>query len=133
MRKTHRHQLHLSFGAVVALLLAAVVLLPAPVPAATKSSSAPPAKTAGAGHLVIKRSANLGDTMVDLSIDGKEVARIRFNGTYDAPIAAGAHIVSALPFPNREHATASVVKLNVQPGKTYTYTALVEDVRIALR
>lgn len=82
---------------------------------------------------MIKRSANLGSTIVGLSIDGKQVAKINFNGTYEAPISAGPHRLTTIPIPNREHAEVSQVQINVQPGKTYTFTAFRDDVRIVLK
>jgi hypothetical protein len=132
MSNSRRYQLRFLF-ALASLALLAFALLPMQAPAASKASSAMPAKNEGTGRLIVKRSANLGSTIVGLSVDGKQVARINYNGTYDAPISAGPHVLTALPIPNREHADATTVKVNVQPGQTYNFTAYRDDVRIALR
>ena len=91
------------------------------------------AKSKEAGRLVIVRAANLGGAVVGISIDGKEVAKLNFNGRYDAPIAAGPHSLTAIPIPDREHAGPSERKVVVEPGKTLTFTAKREDVRVVLK
>ena len=127
------HNFVLFFAAVVCATFAAFVLLPADSLGAAKPSPATAAKTQAAGRLIVKRSANLGLTGVGISVDGKQVAKLNFNGSYDAPIAAGQHTITALPIPNHEHADPTNVRLTVQPGKTYTFTAYRNDVRIALK
>ena len=134
MYKSCRYRkLQLLIAAVGCAALASIFLIPANLRAAGKSHPVAAAKDQGTGELVIKRSANLGSTIVGLSIDGKQVAKINFNGTYEAPIPSGAHTLSTIPIPNREHAEASQVQINVQPGKTYSLTAYRDDVRIVLK
>ncbi|HEY1582465.1 MAG TPA: hypothetical protein VGF73_05150 [Chthoniobacterales bacterium] len=90
-------------------------------------------KSADTGHLVILRSANLGQTIIDLSIDGKHMANINFNGHYETDLSAGQHVLRTLPVPNREQARPSEKRLTVVQGRTYKLTAFRSDVAIVLR
>lgn len=100
--------------------------------AAEKAAPAP-AKGQEAGRLVVIRAANLGVQVFGISIDGKQVYKSNFGGRYDAPLAAGPHTISTIPIPDSEHAGVSERKVTVEPGKTYTFTAKREDVRIVLK
>ena len=120
------------FFLVAAVCSLALFCLHSPGIAAEKAAPAP-AKSQADGHLVIVRAANLGSQVFGLSIDGKQVAKINFGGRYNAPIAAGPHTISTIPIPDSEHAGPSDRKLMVEPGKTYTFTAKRDDVRIALK
>jgi hypothetical protein len=122
----------LAFIASIACLLGFALIHP-PSVAAAKSAPAAAPKSEESGHLVIVRAANLGAAVIGLSIDGKQVMKLNFNGKYDAPIAAGPHTLSVIPIPNSEHATANELKLTVQPGKTYHYTVKRDDVRVVLK
>jgi len=118
--------------AIAICILALFCVHPPAIFAAEKAASAP-AKSEQAGRLIIVRAANLGSSVVGISIDGKQVAKLNFGGRYDAPIPAGSHTISSVPIPDREHGGVSDRKLTVEPGKTYTLTAKRDDVRIALR
>lgn len=119
----------------VAIAICSLVLFCAHPPATLAAEKAAPAaaKSQEAGRIVIVRSANLGGAVVGISVDGKEVARLTFNGRYDAPIAAGPHTLTSTPIPDREHAGVSELKVTVEPGKTYKFTAKRSDVRIVLK
>ena len=99
--------------------------------AAQKKEMAPAAQ--GMGHLVVKRAANLGATIVGLKIDGKEVDRISYNRTYSAPISAGAHVLTSYPVVSYENARPVDTRINVEAGKTYTFTAKRSDIQVVLR
>jgi len=122
-----------AFIATIACLLGFALIHPPSVAVAAKSAPAAAPKGEESGHLVIVRAANLGAAVIGLSIDGKQVMKLNFNGKYDAPIAAGPHTLSVIPIPNSEHATANELKLTVQPGKTYHYTVKRDDVRVVLK
>ena len=74
--------------------------------------------TQGVGRLIIVRAANLGPTIVGLKIDGKDVDKISYNRRYDAPIAAGAHVLTVYPVVSYEGARPVDARINVEPGKT---------------
>jgi len=85
------------------------------------------------GRLVIKRAANLGPTIVGLKIDGVQTDQISYNRTYNAPIAAGSHVLTVYPVVSREGAKPTETRVNVEAGKTYTFTAAREDIQIVLK
>jgi hypothetical protein len=116
-----------------ALTCALIALLPAIAVAAGTPSPAAAAQNQAAGRLVIKRSAHLGSSFVSLSIDGKEVAKIGFNGSYDAPLAAGPHVLTVFPIAGREHPQPFTTRITVEPGKTYTFTLVRSDVSVILK
>lgn len=128
MNKTHRILLVLACAA-----LAGGGFLPGIASGAGKASPAPAQQTQDTGKLVIVRSANLGQTVVEVSIDGEQKARLNFGGRYETPLPVGQHVVTTLPMPNREHAQPSQTRVNVQKGKTYTFTAVRSDVAIVLK
>lgn len=117
--------------ACAALALSAVI--PGIASGAEKSSAPAAQKSQEAGRLIITRSSRLSQLVVGLSIDGKQVAKILYNNRYDAPLAAGPHTLTVVPIPNREQASPTSIQVNVQPGKTYTFTAALNDVRIVLK
>lgn len=133
MNKIYLHRNRSIFVlAVVCATLAC--LIPRDVSAAGKTSpAAKQQKSEGAGRLVVVRSANLGTTVVGLSIDGKETAKINFGGRYDAPLAAGQHVLTVIPIPNREQAQPNQTRITVEPGQTYKFTAKQSDVAIVLK
>jgi hypothetical protein len=133
MRKTY-HLKHNSFVlAVACAALAWGTIVPAVVSGAGKTSPAPAQKTEDTGRLVIVRSANLGQAVVGVSIDGVQTAKINYNGRYDAPLAVGQHVVTVVPIPNREFGKPSQTRLTVEKGKTYAFTAKRDDVAIVLK
>lgn len=108
--------------------------IPEGVLAAAKASpEAKQEQNQPAGRLMIVRSANLGSAVVGVEIDGKQTARINFGGSYDEPLPAGHHVITVTPIPNREHAQPNKTQLDVQPGRTYKFTAARSDVAIVLR
>lgn len=119
----------------LAMLGAALIcFLPEGMLAAGKASpAAKQEQTQAPGRLLIVRAANLGTVVVGLTIDGRETAKLNFGGSYDAPLAAGPHVVTVVPIPNREHGEPNQTRINVQPGQTYKFTAKLSDVSIVLR
>lgn len=118
--------------AVAGALLACFI--PASVLAAGKAApAAKPEQAQQAGRLIIARSANLGQAVVGVAIDGKETATINYGRTYNEPLAAGQHVITVTPVPNFEHALPSGRQVNVQPGKTYKFTAKRSDVAVVLK
>ena len=113
--------------------LACGALLPIIAFGAGKTSAAPAAMAEGTGKLVIVRSANLGLTVIGVSIDGEQKAKINYNGRFEAPLSVGPHVITTVPIPNREHAQPAQTRVNVEKGKTYTFTAARSDVSIVLK
>ena len=101
--------------------------------AAGKASPAPAQNAPAAGRLVIMRSATLGPTIVGLKIDGTEVAQLSYNRSYKAPLAAGPHTLTVYPVVSLEGAKPTEIRVNVEPGKTYTFTAARKDIQLVLQ
>ena len=133
--KTNRFRLHrgalLLFAACMAL--AGLLLGSESLSAADKASAVPRQTGAAPGRLVIVRSASLGPTVVGLKVDGVQTARISYNRRYDEPIAAGSHVLTVYPVTSLEGAKPTETRINVQPGKTYTFTAARDDIQIVLK
>ena len=101
---------------------------------ATGKASFTPAKmTEGPGRLIILRGPNIGPQIVGLDIDGVQAALISYNRRYDAPLAAGPHILTVFPLIGRWTVRTEGKKVNVEPGKTYTFTATWQHIGILLR
>ena len=82
----------------------------------------------------MQRAPNFGtDLAVHLSIDGREVADIVRDRRYDGFISAGHHVLSVVALPNIELRRPTSLRLTVQPGHTYVFTAVWESDRVVLR
>jgi hypothetical protein len=132
MNKARRH-LNRLLLALACAALACGGLIPNRAAAAGKSSASPAAKSQQDGHLIIIRAANLGTTIVAISIDGVKKGDIGFNGRFETSLTPGEHILTTIPAQNREHATPVQTRLVVKPGQTYTLTAKRSDVRVILK
>jgi hypothetical protein len=89
----------------------------------TRANSGEPAR------LIVNRSANFGlNESVNLLLDGKTVALLAFNESYDAPLTVGKHVLSIATDPNTySRETPKPITIAAQPGKTYTFTAVWPD------
>jgi hypothetical protein len=86
------------------------------------------------GRLIVQRAPNFGeDLIVRLSIDGRNVADIEWNRTYNGSVSGGNHVLSVLPVPNRASSPPMSTRLTVQPGQTYVFTAMWRSDRVVLR
>ena len=101
--------------------------------AAGKGSPSPAQNELAPGRLVIRRSATLGPTIVGLKIDGKEAAQLSYNRSYNAPLAAGSHILTVYPVVSLESAKPTEIRVNVEPGKTYKFTVARKDIELVLQ
>lgn len=133
MKRTRLRLTHSIFTVVCAAAIALGALVATGCVAAGKASPAAVKQQQGEGRLIIVRSANLGSAVVGVSVDGEEKAKINFNGRYEAPLSAGEHTITVIPVPNREFAKPSQLKIMVQAGQTYKYTAKRSDVAIILK
>ena len=134
MNKINPHLQRSSLMLIVTCLAIGLFLgYPVNASAAGKESPAPVQNELAAGRLVIMRSATLGPTIVGLKIDGKEVAQISYNRSYNAPLAAGSHILTVYPVVSLEGAKPTEIRVNVEPGKTYKFTAARQDIQLVLQ
>ena len=90
---------------------------------ASSGSAMTVATNTDAGRLVIKRAANLGETLF-VSIDGVKVSQVRKGDTYTGPLSPGQHVLSVIAEPNQLNLSPTVKRLTVKKGQTYTFTAM---------
>ena len=89
----------------------------------TGASGTAVAASKSGGHLIVHRAANLGAFIVTLTLDGKPLARVELDGTYEGYLTPGRHVLTAVPTPNRVDQAPASVTLMVENGKTYSFTA----------
>lgn len=93
------------------------------ISASAKPASEPVETAQAPGRLIIVRSPNVGPQIVGLEIDGVQTARISYNRRYDAPLAAGPHVLTVFPVIGGGTSSMKERRLTVEPGKTYVFTA----------
>src|SRR5262249_36560966 len=87
--------------------------------AANQAGAAP-----NSGHLVIDRVANFGTHLgLVVSIDVKDVGAFSEGRKYSGDLPSGEHPIIVRVEPNRTDAQPAQVKVNVEAGQTYSYTA----------
>ena len=93
--------------------------------ASASTASMPASSNKNAGRLIIQRAANMGSGLVlNISIDGKQVAALPRGQTYSGSISPGQHVVSVLLVPNQLNLLPTQKRLSVQAGQTYNFTAM---------
>ena len=97
--------------------------IPGGISASAKPSSGSAETAQAPGRLIIVRSPNVGPQIVGLQIDGVQTARISYNRRYDAPLAAGPHVLTIYPVIGGGTSSMQEKRLTVEPGKTYLLTA----------
>ena len=105
-----------------------LVLIIAFVFAAVRAEAA--AKYTDYGRLIVQRSGNFGSHVgLRLSIDGRRSANIQIGRRYDRPLSAGYHVLTVTSVPNVDRYAPTSVRLNVQPGQTYAFVAMWDQIR----
>jgi len=70
--------------------------------------------------------------VLNVSIDGKQVAAVPRGQTYSGSISPGQHVVSVLLVPNQLNLPPTQKRLSVQAGRTYSFTAMWQGNRVLL-
>lgn len=80
-------------------------------------------------RLLVTRTANFGTFQyVNLFVDGIHVADLGINQSYKAVLLPGQHVLSVSTTPQTFRRTAPTEqRINLEPGKTYAFTARWED------
>ena len=133
MMSTHLNQRGLM---IIVASFATCWLLASPEGASAAEKKSPPGPTQemkAPGRLVVVRSASLGPTVVGLRVDGVQVAQITYTRRYDAPIAAGSHVITVYPVHSMQSARPRDRQISVESGRTYTFTAARQDVDLVLK
>src|ERR1700676_1614805 len=85
-------------------------------------------------RLIVQRTPNFGTNLVvRLSIDGTRVANIPRNQHYGGFLSAGHHVLTVLALPNTESRRPTSMRLTVQSGHVYIFTASWDSDRLVLR
>jgi hypothetical protein len=85
-------------------------------------------------RLIVQRAPNFGtDLIVRLSIDGARVGDIPRNRHYGEVLAAGHHVLTVLALPNTGSRRPTSMRLTLQSGHVYIFTATWESGRLVLR
>jgi hypothetical protein len=119
-------------------ILALVCTTAVPAAEIQASSRAATASPSPGGHpsarLIVQRAPNFGtDLVVRLSIDGTRVADIPRNRHYGGFLSAGHHVLTVLALPNTESRRPTSMRLTVQSGHVYIFTATWDSDRLVLR
>jgi hypothetical protein len=86
-------------------------------------------RASGDARLIVNRSADFGiNESVNLTVDGVQVAVLGINQNYDAALPPGKHVLSISTNPRTYgQDSPNQISVNVEPGKTYTFTAVWDD------
>jgi hypothetical protein len=96
------------------------------------ASRAAPSKNAA--RLTIQRAANFGmDLVLNVSIDGAQVASLVEGRSYHGTLSSGQHVLSLTVTPNMGEFRGTTKRLTVQKGQTYSFTAMWSGQRLVLR
>jgi hypothetical protein len=80
------------------------------------------------GRLIVLRVPNFGwNLSLHLQIDGRTVANVVQGRRYDHSISSGRHVLTVSAVPNNYFGQPQSTVLNVQPGRTYVFTAVWQD------
>ena len=116
-----------------AIAIAWFAFMPGSISASGKPAPEPAERAQAPGRLIIVRSPNIGPQIVGLEIDGVQTARISYNRRYDAPLAAGPHVLTVFPVIGGGTSSMTERRLTVEPGKTYVLTAAWQHTGIFLQ
>jgi len=87
------------------------------------------ARSADNARLIVNRSADFGiEESINLAVDGVQVAVLGINRNYDGVLPPGKHVLSITTNPKTYGQNSpSQISVNVEPGKTYSFTAVWDD------
>ena len=93
----------------------------------TSTSGTSAAMTKGDARLIVHRTPTFGGGFLTLTLDGKQVANVELGKTYDAPLSAGKHVLTAVHTPNISGQRPASLTFTAEAGKTYSYIAQWQD------
>jgi hypothetical protein len=87
------------------------------------------ARSADNARVIVNRSADFGvNESINLAIDSVQVAVLGINQNYDAALSPGKHVLSISTNPKTYSEDSPIqISVNVEPGKTYAFTAVWDD------
>ena len=85
-------------------------------------------------RLIVQRTPNFGTNLiVQLSIDGKRTADIPRDQHYGGLLSAGHHVLTVNVRPNTEVRRQTSIRVKIESGHVYIFTAAWESDRLVLR
>ena len=116
-------------GQLIIVAIACSFAASTPIQAREAKSSSAAARSEDDARLVVTRTSNFGTFQyVNLFVDGIHVANLGVNQSYEAVLRPGQHLFSVSTTPQAFRRTAPTkLSVNVEPGKTYAFTARWED------
>ena len=98
----------------------------------TSSTGTSAASSTSGGRLIVHRSADFGGGFLTLTLDGKQIANLQLGQTYDASVAPGRRVLTAVHTPNLENQIPASVTFTVEAGKTYSFIGRWQDADVVL-
>jgi hypothetical protein len=119
----------------VLALVCTIAVPAAEIQASSRVATASPSPSRHpSARLIVQRAPNSGtDLVVRLSIDGTRVADIPRNQHYGGVLSAGHHVLTVLALPNTQSRRPTSMRLTVQSGHVYIFTAAWDSDRLVLR
>jgi hypothetical protein len=116
-------------GKLIMVAIACSFAASKPIQAGVARSNSASARSEDDARLVVSRAANFGTfEYLILFVDGVHVADLGLGQSYDAVLPPGQHVLSVSTTPQAFRRTAPTEqRVNVEPGKTYAFTARWED------
>jgi hypothetical protein len=117
-------------GSVIQILSFACICL---IGAGSAMQSGGATAPANSGHLLIYRGAKFGYRLnLLLSVDGKDVASLTEGQTYDGYLPAGQHVLAVRVTPRSANVNPARHTVTIEPGHTYSYTAVLSGKNLVL-
>jgi len=93
----------------------------------TSSTGTSAASSTSGGRLIVHRSPTFGGGFLTLTLDGKQVADVGLNRTYDAYVSPGQHVLTAVHTPNISAQVPASATFTAEIGKTVSFIAQWQD------
>jgi hypothetical protein len=116
-------------GTLIIVAIACSFSASTPIQAREARSNSASVRSEDDARLVVTKTSNFGTFQyVNLFVDGVHNANLGVNQSYEALLRPGQHVLSVGTTPQAFRRTAPTeLPVNVEPGKTYAFTARWED------
>ena len=86
------------------------------------------------GYLIIRRAPNFGAAQwLQIWIDGEKLDPVAFGHDFRGPISAGHHVIAFHQSDERWPTPPNRISINVEPGRTYDFTAFFYSEQVYLK
>lgn len=98
----------------------------------TSNAGTSAASNTSGGRLIVHRSPTFGGGFLTLTLDGTQIANLQLGQTYDASVAPGKRVLTAVHTPNISGQIPASVTFTVEAGKTYSFIGQWQDADVVL-